>query len=107
MSVGTSDVKAILDTDLGNTAIQTYISQAGSLAGNDNSQTYLTAHLITVTRDRVADKEEVGDRSVTYSGETGLGLDSTDYGQMAQQFDTEGSLDPAKEASLSISGSWD
>jgi len=106
MSVDPSDVKDIMDTDLSDTDVNTYISQAGELVEDDTVKTYLSAHLIAVTRDRVADKESVGDHSITFSGETGLGLDSTHWGQMAQQFDTDGELQGAKTSSINIT-SWD
>jgi len=106
MAIDASDVKDILDTDLADATIETFISQAGELVSDETVQTWLSAHLIAVSRDRTADKESVGDHSITFSGETGLGLDSTHFGQMAQQFDTDGELKNAKTADVNIS-SWD
>lgn len=84
-------------------AIQPFIDMAVALTddcltgeniSNDllkNIQTWLTAHLISVTEPGIK-SEKVLSASVTYHGQTGMGLDSTLYGQMVKQLDKTGSL---------------
>lgn len=104
MSISVSDVTDILDTDVDDGAIQTYISQAGKLVSNDNAKTWLTAHLIRTSKDKGVDSEKINDVSIDYVGETGLGLDSTRYGQMAKLFDVEDELPTGKSSQVDISG---
>ncbi len=106
MAITASDVKDILDTSLTDSEINAYISQAGQLVDDEQTKTWLAAHLIRISKDREAEKESVGDHSVTYSGESGLGLDSTRYGQMAQMFDTDGELPTGGKAAEIDITSW-
>lgn len=52
---------------------------------------WLAAHLATAKDPRVS-KESIGDASSTYQGGSGLGLDSSRYGQMVQSLDPTGRL---------------
>jgi len=101
-----TDVKAILDnTTLSDTIITSYISAASTfVTGALGTSTVLTtaqlkeierwvaAHMISVTRERTAKKEEAGGAKVEYTGEFGVGLQSTSYGQMAIALDVTGVL---------------
>ena len=53
---------------------------------------WFTAHMIASTLWRTEDTEKVGDVSVKYTGQWGLGLDSTPYGQMVKQLDVSGKM---------------
>lgn len=107
MSVNASDVKDILDTDLADADVTKYITQAGEMVTDDTVKTWLAAHLIRISRDREVDEEEVDDHSITYSGKTtGLGLDSTRYGQMAQMFDDDGELPSGGRTATVVVSDW-
>jgi len=54
-------------------------------------ETYIAAHLYAV-KDRPASQEKVGEASVTYMGQSGMFLDSTQYGQTAKLLDYKGCL---------------
>jgi len=53
---------------------------------------WLTAHLITISRERMAAKEEAGGARIEYIGAFGAGLSSTPYGQTAIALDNTGTL---------------
>lgn len=54
---------------------------------------WLTAHIVTVAKERRPIEEEIGnDTAIKYSDVYGPGLQSTDYGQMAATLDTTGVL---------------
>jgi hypothetical protein len=94
-------VFAIIDTTL--TDIDTFITTAnlfvtntlGSTDLDDNIleeiERYMTAHFLSVKDQRVQ-AEKIDVLSFTYQGKTGMGLDATLYGQMAQALDTTGTL---------------
>ncbi len=91
------DVKKIIDTDLTDAVIGTYIDDAYDFADgisitSDLVVKYLTAHLIATHRDRPVKSEEAGGAKVVYEGVFGIGLLSTMYGQMAISMDTTGAL---------------
>jgi len=52
---------------------------------------WLSAHMATA-RDPRTSKESMGDASETYQGDSGLGLDSSRYGQMVKTLDPTGRL---------------
>lgn len=54
---------------------------------------WIAAHMISVTRERQAKKEEAGSAKVEYAGDWGSGLNMTSYGQMAVKLDTTGTLE--------------
>ena len=62
---------------------------------------WLTAHLATA-RDPRTSKESLGDASETYQGDSGLGLDSSRYGQMVKMLDTSGKLANLGKAKASM-----
>lgn len=98
-------VKQILDTELSNEAIEAYIEVANNMVDDvaaasvvpasrlAEMERWLTAHLIVITKERIAVEEEVGnDTRVKYADTFGPGLQSTQFGQMVAQLDTTGTL---------------
>lgn len=64
---------------------------------------WLTAHLITITVERRAIEEEVGnDTRVKYSDIFGPGLRASEYGQMVETLDTTGTLAALGKKRISI-----
>lgn len=101
--VSATDVKGILETALDNPAIEVYIGMANTMVtdtvtcGLSDStmkelERWLTAHMITVTKERMAVSEKLGEAEVKYAGVYGPGLSSTSFGQMVLQLDTCGSF---------------
>ena len=99
------EVKNILDdTSLSDAIITSYIDDANvfvtdSLTGKGLStdmmtkiEKWITAHMISVTRERMAAKEGAGGAEITYTGKWGAGLASSPYGQMAINLDTSNTL---------------
>ncbi len=99
------DVKNILDdTTVPDTILSAYVESANvfvtaTLTGKNLSNALLTeiekwiaAHMVTITRDRVAKEEGAGGAYIKYAGEWGMGLASTSYGQMAINLDTSNTL---------------
>lgn len=93
-----SDVKNVIDTDLADGVIDSFISDAYTMlldivgSENETVQKYLTAHLITVSRQRQIKQAGAGSASVTYSEKFGKSLDSTTYGQIAMTLDNTNKL---------------
>jgi hypothetical protein len=54
-------------------------------------ETYLAAHFVSL-RDRLVKSEAAGGVRFDYQGETGMGLDSSHYGQTAKLLDSSGVL---------------
>jgi len=103
--VEAADVRAILDdTALTGNQITVYITSANvfvtdALTGKGLSddvlkeiERWMTAHMITVTRERMAKEEGAGGAYIKYAGEWGAGLASSSYGQMAINLDTSNTL---------------
>jgi len=99
------EVKQIVVTQLEDPDIQAYINVANRMTtkilGDDTVLTstqlkdiemFLTAHLITVTRERIATREKLGDAEITYAGTFGKYLDSTPYGQTVKILDVTGKM---------------
>lgn len=100
-----AEVKQVLDTNLTNTIIGAFIRDANlvvtDVLGSDTTlsadqlksiEKWLTAHFIACTRERQGSKEKVGDADITYQGKTGMGLDSTMYGQQVKMLDSTGKM---------------
>lgn len=98
-----TEVKEILDNSkLTDAIVDTYITAANALVTDvlENSglgdvlleevERWLTAHMISVTLERTAKKEEVGEVKIEYTGTYGEQLSSTSYGQMVMTLDTTG-----------------
>lgn len=97
------DVKDIIDTELDDSRIERHMTTANvlvdsNLAGRLSEEelteieTWLAAHYIALTSERVAKKEGAGGASIEYAGEFGAGLSATQYGQVAIALDASGTL---------------
>lgn len=112
----TSDVRAIIDTDVDSLVIEnTFLPMAANVvdeevvANGDVSderaalvEKQLAAHFIRVTRDRQIESFKQESTSGTFTGEFGRGYDSTTYGQMAMQLDPTDSLKDADNTDSSF-----
>lgn len=98
-----AEVKAILDnTTLTNTQVLAYIGSANTLINTvfgtgttailGELEKWVAAHMIAITRERQAKKEEAGGAKIEYTGVYEEGLKSTSYGQMAIFLDSTGLL---------------
>ena len=101
--VTASEVKSIIDTDLGDTTVDAYITSANytvdQILGSNTTlsddikkeiERWLTAHFIAATQERQLEKAAAGSASATFQGETAMGLQSTLYGQQVILMDTTG-----------------
>lgn len=121
--VTVNDVKDVIETDVVDPQIRAFINTAHLMVEDlltgeglaENTLTeierYLAAHLLTL-RDPRPQQEKIGSEySVTYQGKSGMGLQSTQYGQMALTLDTTGKLAEAsmalKQASFIVHGTND
>lgn len=99
------EVKEILDTNLSDPVIDTFINAANltvtEILGDDTTlssdqkkeiERWLTAHLVACTRQQQKQSEKLGEAAVTYQGQTGKGLDATFYGQQVKVLDTTGKI---------------
>lgn len=70
---------------------------------------WYAAHMIASTIFRTTTDERLGDASVKYTGQFGMGLDSTPYGQMVKQLDRTSKISEAglKRATMSAIKSFD
>lgn len=101
--VTTSEIKEIIETDVTDAtpfiqAAAAVMSSAGLTSSTKLSddlkkeiQRWLSAHYLAMY-DRTTQSEKTGDASFTYEGQTGMGLDSTRYGQQAKTLDCTGLL---------------
>ena len=99
-----TEVKKIIETDIDDSDIEAYISDANNLITDILSDTgmsesrlttiekWFTAHLLACSREKQARREALGDAEITYQGSTAMDLDSTMYGQQVRMFDTSGKL---------------
>ncbi|MBU0973858.1 MAG: hypothetical protein KKC20_24685 [Proteobacteria bacterium] len=103
--VTVDEVKSILDdSSLSDVVITSFITGASAMvtsalgtatisaALHKELERYVAAHLISVTRERMASKEGAGGASIEYTGTYGMGLSASSYGQMAVTMDTTGKL---------------
>ena len=102
--VTAAEVKEVINTSLTEVQVIPYITSANVYVterlGSSTLSTdtlkeierWFTAHMIAITRERVAKSEEAGGAKVEYVGEFGEGLKSTPYGQMCISLDTTGLL---------------
>ena len=101
--VTATEVKEIFDTTLSDAQLDTFILAANlvvteklstsglSTAMLKEIERWLSAHLAAI-RDQMPSQEKIGDASVRYQGETGMGLRFTSYGQQVMLLDTTGTL---------------
>ncbi len=103
--VTATEVKAILDnSQLLDATVDSFIIGADALVisalGSSSLsaalikeiERYLTAHLISITVERMASKEGAGGANITYTGMFGQGLEASAYGQMVKVLDTTGRM---------------
>jgi hypothetical protein len=98
------EVRTIINTDIPDDEIEAYISMAVILLGelipertySDTTTEELTrwaaAHLISVTKEKQAVSEKIGDVSVNYSNNFSEGLGATHYGQTLLLLDSKNLL---------------
>jgi len=99
----TSRVCGVMDTTLTEDEVAPFVETANLmvtayLASTDQTadalrevETYLAAHFVSL-RDRLVKSEAAGGVRFDYQGETGMGLDSSHYGQTAKLLDGSGVL---------------
>ena len=99
----TSRVCSVMDTTLTENEVSPFVETANLmvtayLASTDQTadalrevETYLAAHFVSL-RDRLVKSEAAGGVRFDYQGETGMGLDSSHYGQTAKLLDSSGVL---------------
>lgn len=103
--VTATEVKEIISTSLSDSIVETFIDAANTVVseiiGSDTTlsttqkkeiERWLSAHLLACAREQQPQSEKDGDASITYQGKTGMGLDSTYYGQTVKIIDTTGKL---------------
>ncbi len=108
-------VRKIIDTELSDSVIDAYIDSANltitEVFENDSTlssdflavlEQWLSAHLLSSTRERQFSKAAGGNASIEYTP-TGVGLQATLYGQQVISMDTTGRLAAlsGKRASMS------
>lgn len=96
-------VKEIINTDLTDEQVTPFLAAANTmvtdlLLGENYStatlqeiERWLAAHFVAV-RDPQVTQEKTDDAQATYEGKTGMGLNSTRYGQQAMLLDHHGIL---------------
>jgi len=100
-----SDIREILpdETAMTDGGIEAFIEMASAQVDELDStqlgttklfeiERWLTAHLITITKERRGVQEEVGEAKVRFSNIYGEGLMASEYGQWVAQLDTTGTL---------------
>ena len=100
-----TEVKQILDNStLADAIVDAYIIAANALVTKllsgkglgdvlmEEIERWLTAHMISVTRERMGAKEEAGGAKIEYTGTYGQALKSSPYGQMVMTLDTTGNM---------------
>jgi hypothetical protein len=112
MAITPSDVKEIMDTNLADASLQRHIDASTRLVDReldgedqdvkDDVNLYLSAHF-AATQEPRAERASVGDASVTYQGDSEMGLKSTRYGQQAIFVDSTGTLEKLAEGKKSAS----
>lgn len=99
-----ADVLNLMEIELTDDQVNPYITSAtvfvdANLSGKgidddllDEIKIWVTAHMISVTRDRLTKKEKAGEAEVEYFGKMGMALEASHYGQMAMTLDNTGTL---------------
>lgn len=97
-------VKSIMQTALTDAQLTLIINQANRIVTDEladqslsaqrmtDIETWLTAHLIAMGKERQPQSEKVGDIWLTYKNQTKEQLMSTTFGQMVLMLDTSGKL---------------
>lgn len=113
MSVDSADVDAVLDsTDIDD--FTPFIKPAGRMydslvdgedvdsAVRDDVVTRLAAHFVATGPERQVDSGSESGGSVTFAGDTGMGLRASTHGQIAITLDPTGALASADKPSASL-----
>lgn len=117
--VAEQDVQAIIDADE-NLSVAPFIATATALTDYVSSrdtknllnsallveiEKYLAAHAYA-HRDQLLATESQGDASGVYQGQFGMGLQSTQYGQMAMTLDVTGELSSLSKGKVKVGMTW-
>ena len=109
-----AEVKMVMDTALEDVEITSLIGYANRMVTNvlgaegldanalKDIETYLTAHLISIGKERQASEEKVKDISIKYTGEYGAFLNMTTFGQQVLFMDTTGNFANSGKQEISI-----
>jgi len=112
--VTADEVKDIIDTELTNARIDTFITGANQIVtevlGDENLgsdllkeiERWLAAHYIAATFERQAIEQEAGPVSQKFSDIFGPDLQSSTYGQTASQLDSTNKLDKLGQKTISM-----
>lgn len=100
-----TEVKEVIDTSLTDAQVNAFINTANrfiaeaELSGHGVAsatlteiEKYLAAHFLSLRDQRVASEAFPSGFRLSYQGKTGMGLDGTQYGQMAKALDSSGRL---------------
>jgi len=110
----TAAVKGIINTELLDSNIDTYIASSNLyvtavLNGEGLStsllkeiETWFAAHLISVSKERQTERIEIGGDTNEQYSKLGTGLESTTYGQMVITLDTSGKMAITNKGKASI-----
>jgi hypothetical protein len=114
-NVTATQVKQIISTDLSDTIVEAYIDGAYELVndvlGDDTTissslkaeiEKWLAAHMIAITRERVAKEEGAGGAYIKYTGVFTVGLLATPYGQVVKELDTTGKMAALGRKTVSV-----
>ena len=115
MRTNITDVRLIITTSITDPQVTAFITSANLFVTNhlggsvldaatlQDIERWYTAHMIAMTYERVARKEEAGSAKVEYVGTFAQGLKQTMYGQTAIELDSTGTLDKLADGNKSIS----
>ena len=95
-------VKVITGSNLDDSIVDAFISAANAFVNEilgtasstilTNIEMFIAAHLLTISRERLAKKEGAGGAFIDYAGIYTMGLKATQYGQTAIDLGTTGAL---------------
>lgn len=103
--VTAEQVKRIIPTKLDETQVQPFVDSANvfvdtrllnkglSEATLAEIEKWVACHMIALSHERTSVKEQAGGSGIEYAGVYGEGLRMTQYGQMAIQLDSSGTLE--------------
>ncbi len=101
IATGLEDSEIQILIDLANRQVTSTLSSAGFTdAILKDIETWLTAHFISITKERQTEEERVDDIWVLHQGSFGEGLRGTTFGQMVLMLDTSGSFETASKQKM-------
>jgi len=110
-----AEVKQIIDTSISDAIVNGYIVSASLFVTNhlgstdldaatlEDIERWVTAHLISMTRERQASEEKAGSAEQVFTQQFALGLRNTLYGQIAIDLDTTSTLNELADGKKDIS----